>query len=111
MRMNIREMVWKPLRTQISEYRLRIFHHELTKRHISKVFWSMTLHWQPDEHRLPVLLKSCQSGERLSIYNGSCGLDILHRLSWKPNTPTSSRAAGGKRVKVFTRTLETEEDE
>lgn len=37
--------------------------------------------------------------------------DILHRLSWKPNTPTSSRAAGGRREKVFPRPQETREDE
>lgn len=61
-------------------------------------------------------LTSCPVKE-LPVSGAAVGLqrklrsDILHRLSWKLNTATCSRTAGGRRGKVFARSLEWREDE
>lgn len=58
--------------------------------HISKAFLVHDPCRQPGGCRLPVLLKSCQSGEQLSIYNGSGG-QIFYTVF--PGNPTLQRAA------------------
>jgi len=86
----------KSLKGTFNLQKWKFFQQEMKALYISKAFLVHDLQQQPGG--LPVLLNSCQSGERLSVYNGSCGWIFYTVL---PGNPTLQRVAeqqeGGER--------------